>query len=60
MADLKSTPSTTIYHVAVLEVASAIAEHVVTVSMLGLGGSNSTVVANNLALESRDLFIYLS
>lgn len=39
---------------AVSEVDSATAEHVVTVSILGSGGNDSTMVASNLAMESRE------
>ena len=52
MAGLEPTPSTTMHHDAVSQVDSTTAEHVVTVSILGSGGNNSTVVASNLALES--------
>jgi hypothetical protein len=55
MAALGPTPSTTMHHDAVSEVDSATAEHVVTVSsILGSGGNDSTVVASNLASESRE------
>ena len=55
MAGVEPTPSTTMHHQdAVSEVDSATAEHVVTVSILGSGGNDSTVVASNLASESRE------
>ena len=55
MAGVEPTPSTTTHHQdAVSEVDSATAEHVVTVSILGSGGNDSTVVASNLAMESRE------
>lgn len=55
MAGLEPTPSPTMHHDAVSEVDSATAEHVVTVSsILGSGGNDSTVVASNLALASRE------
>jgi hypothetical protein len=55
MAGLEPTPSTTMHHDAVSEVDSARAEHVVTVSsILGSGGNDSTVIASNLASESRE------
>lgn len=55
VADLEPTPTAlTIQYAPLSAVTSATAEHVVMVGMLGSGGSNSTVVASNMALESRD------